>query len=57
MNTFPEDEQEPSHEDLSEMSAAHSHECGSCGAPFPCVLEDCEEPFMCAECAITEGEE
>ena len=48
-------EEEPKKEELEEVEEnAHTHECGGCGTPYPCpfLKEECEEPFLCAECQL-----
>ena len=55
---FDDDTIEPNEDDLKE-TVVHAHVCGNCGIDYPCaeVRFECEEPFICAECALTEGED
>jgi len=52
---YEDDELEPTEAELAE-EAVHQHACGNCGADFPCTQHECIEPFLCAECFLTEGE-
>lgn len=50
-----EEEQEPTKEELESLDI-HNHECGNCGGSYTCTLAFCAEPYLCAECFLTEGE-
>lgn len=53
-----DEEFEPTEKDLNEVEL-HMHVCGNCNASYHCAEGriECEEPFLCAECALTEGED
>lgn len=49
------EEQDPTEEQLRETDI-HNHVCANCDSMFPCTETFCDEPYMCAECFLTEGE-